>query len=120
MGDRMGVVGGSVVGVSDDGRAPAASPAPATAPAGATASAPYVGAAEADKEFRRITAADMEIIRSKHVLFGSRSSGLCLREGLALLAARNRMYALPISPSIPRPTATSGRRSRMTRPNPSP
>jgi hypothetical protein len=65
----------------------------------ASAPAPYVGASEADNEFHRITAADMEIIRSKHVLFGSRSSGLCLREGLARLAAQNRMYALPIGPT---------------------
>jgi hypothetical protein len=78
---------------------PAATPAPATAPAGTSAQAPYVGAAEADKEFSRITAADMEIIRSKHVLFGSRSSGLCLREGLVRLAGQNRMYLLPIGPT---------------------
>jgi len=68
-------------------------------PAKSSAQAPYVGASEADNEFYRITAADMEIIRSKHVLFGSRSSGLCLREGLARLAAGNRMYSLSLGPT---------------------
>ena len=80
-----------------------ASPMPTAAasppePAKSPAPAPYVGASEADNEFYRITAADMEIIRSKRVLFGSRSSGMCLHEGLASLAAKNRIYTMPLSP----------------------
>jgi len=60
-------------------------------PASATRAgeAPYVNSAIADEHFGRITAADMEVIRSKRILFASRSFGLNLRGGLASLAKKN-------------------------------
>ena len=67
--------------------------------AAAAAQAPCVGASEADNEFYRITPADMDVIRAKHVLFGSRSFGLCLKSGLGRLASQNPIYAIDISPS---------------------
>ena len=54
----------------------------------------YVGANEADNEFANITAADMDIIRSKNILFASRSFGLNVKDGLNMLAGQNAMYAL--------------------------
>ena len=59
----------------------------------------YVGPQEVDEEFSRITAADMEVIRSKHVLMASRSFGLCILSGVSSLAATNPMYQLNRSPS---------------------
>ncbi|MBN2584221.1 MAG: hypothetical protein JXL80_14255 [Planctomycetes bacterium] len=59
----------------------------------------YVGAYEADHEFERITAADMEIIRTKHVLLGSRSFGLCIMSGISSLASTNPIYQLNRSPT---------------------
>ncbi|MBN2581870.1 MAG: hypothetical protein JXL80_02305 [Planctomycetes bacterium] len=60
----------------------------------AMAQAPYVGANEADNEFANITAADMDIIRTKKVLFASRSWGLNTGNGLTSLANQNPMYRL--------------------------
>ena len=59
----------------------------------------YVGAEEADREFSRITAADMAVIRNKHVLLASRSFGLNIMNGIGLLAAENPMYQINRSPS---------------------
>jgi hypothetical protein len=59
----------------------------------------YVGADEADNEFDRITAADMEVIRSKRVLMGSRSFGLSLLSGVNSLAIANPIYQLNRSPT---------------------
>jgi len=61
--------------------------------------APYVGASEADNEFHRITAADMQVIRGKRVLYGSRSFGLCVLSGLKRLRGQDPIYALDLSPS---------------------
>ena len=58
------------------------------------AQAPIVGANEADNEFADITAAHMDIIRTKKVLFASRSFGLNVQDGLNVLAARDAMYSL--------------------------
>ena len=51
--------------------------------------APYVNSAIADEHFGGITAADMEVIRSKRFLFASRSFGLNLRGGLTSLAKKD-------------------------------
>jgi hypothetical protein len=59
----------------------------------------YVGPQEVDAEFSRITAADMAVIRSKHVLMASRSFGLCIMSGIGSLAATNPIYQLNRSPS---------------------
>jgi hypothetical protein len=59
----------------------------------------YVGAYEADHEFDRITAADMEVIRSKHVLMASRSFGLGILSGVNALASSNPIYQLNRSPT---------------------
>jgi hypothetical protein len=56
--------------------------------------APYVNAAVADTEFHRITAADMDVIRSKKVLFATRSYGQNLYNGLVSLANKNPMHNL--------------------------
>ncbi len=52
------------------------------------AQAPYVGAAEADREFDRITAEDLRTIASKKALIVSRSFGQNLLDGLDRVAAR--------------------------------
>lgn len=56
--------------------------------------APYVGSAEALGHFADITAEHMAALRSKRILFASRSFGLNTRDGLAALKAKNPMYDL--------------------------
>lgn len=54
--------------------------------------APYVGNAEALSGFDQITSEQMDFLRTKKILFASRSFGLNLRDGLSGLAAQNSMY----------------------------
>ncbi|NLF32924.1 MAG: hypothetical protein GX591_18815, partial [Planctomycetes bacterium] len=56
--------------------------------------APRVGGWEADSLFPTITAADMEVIRSKKILLASRSFGQNLRAGMVQLEGQNAMYHL--------------------------
>jgi hypothetical protein len=65
---------------------------PGTMPA--QAQAPYINAAVADTEFHRISAANMDLLRTKKILFFSRSFGLNLYNGLVSLAAKNSMYTI--------------------------
>jgi len=60
--------------------------------AAAQADAPYVDSAAIKQRFDKITAADMEALRGKKILFASRSFGLNLRGGLALLSRQNKQY----------------------------
>jgi hypothetical protein len=64
------------------------------APALVRAQTPYINAAVADTEFHRISSADMDVLRTKKILFYSRSFGLNLYNGLVSLAAKNSMYTI--------------------------
>lgn len=55
-------------------------------------SAPYVGAYEADTFFSTITSNEMDVLRTKKILFLSRSFGLNMRDGLTDLKNQNPMY----------------------------
>jgi len=54
--------------------------------------APYVGAWEADNLFGDITSDEMDVLRTKKILFASRSFGLNMRNGLDSLKNSNLMY----------------------------
>jgi PKD repeat protein len=54
--------------------------------------APYVGAYEADNFFSTITTNEMNVLRTKKILFLSRSFGINMVEGLARLEAKNPVY----------------------------
>ena len=54
----------------------------------------YVGGHEVNTEFDLIDEADMDLIRSKKILFGSRSFGFHLCRGLEILAQKNPLYQL--------------------------
>lgn len=54
--------------------------------------APYVGSAEALDGFGEITQEQMDYLRTRKILFASRSFGLNLRDGLSGLASGNSMY----------------------------
>lgn len=54
--------------------------------------APYVGAYEADNFFSTITSNEMSVLRTKKILFLSRSFGLNMRDGLTDLKNQNPMY----------------------------
>jgi hypothetical protein len=56
--------------------------------------APYVNAAVADTEFHRITSQNMDLLRTKKILFLSRSFGLNMLAGISSLTAANSMYNL--------------------------
>jgi hypothetical protein len=56
--------------------------------------APYVGSYEALNRFSEITAEQMTVLRTKKILFASRSFGLNLNGGLSLLRSQNSMYDL--------------------------
>jgi hypothetical protein len=73
----------------------ATKPAAAT-PAGKTVgNVPYVGAYAVDHEFQFVTEECMEIIRSKKVLFSSRSWGLGIG---TIMSAKDKKYSLPWEP----------------------
>ncbi|NRA38616.1 MAG: leucine-rich repeat domain-containing protein [Planctomycetes bacterium] len=57
------------------------------------AAAPYINSQAIKERFDSITATDMDLLRSKKILFASRSFGLNLNGGLAQLAKKNNMYA---------------------------
>jgi concanavalin A-like lectin/glucanase superfamily protein len=59
--------------------------------------APYVNGAIADAEFKKITAADMDRLRQLKILFGSRSFGQNMGNGIRSLAAKNPIYKFPAS-----------------------
>lgn len=61
----------------------------------AHAEAPYVGATEADREFDRITAADMKVIAAKKAIITSRSFGQNMLDGIDRCSAKNPMYKVP-------------------------
>jgi len=54
--------------------------------------APYVGAWEADTFFENITSEEMDVLRTKKILFASRSFGLNMYDGLVSLKNSNSMY----------------------------
>jgi hypothetical protein len=54
--------------------------------------APYVGAYQADTFFPTITSNEMAVIKTKKILFLSRSFGLNMRDGLTDLKNQNSMY----------------------------
>ena len=54
--------------------------------------APYVGAWEVDTFFDNITSNEMDVLRTKKILFASRSFGLNMYNGLTSLAASNSMH----------------------------
>jgi hypothetical protein len=56
--------------------------------------APYVDSQAIKDRFARITAADMDMLRSKKILFMSRSFGLNTVQGLSLLAKQDKKYDL--------------------------
>jgi hypothetical protein len=56
--------------------------------------APYVDSAAIRERFASITAADMELLRSKRILLASRSFGLNLYKGLGALAKADARYDL--------------------------
>jgi len=56
------------------------------------AGAPYVDSKIIKARFSEITAEDMEVLRTKKILFASRSFGLNLRNGLASLAKQDKKY----------------------------
>lgn len=56
--------------------------------------APYVDSATIKGRFHEITAKDMDALRSKRILFASRSFGLNLCSGLKALAAKDEKYNL--------------------------
>lgn len=60
----------------------------------AAAPAPYVDSAAIKQRFGTVSAADMDALRSKRILFASRSFGLNLYRGLAALAKRDDRYDL--------------------------
>lgn len=72
------------------GAAAAAAPAQNAAGAGA----PYVDSKAVKERFDQITAADMDMLRQKKILFASRSFGLNLWTGLNLLAKQDPKYDL--------------------------
>lgn len=63
------------------------------AAAHAHAQAPYVDSKAAKERFSEISAADMDLLRSKKILFASRSFGLNLCGGLTSLAQKDKRYA---------------------------
>lgn len=63
----------------------------------ARAQAPYVDSKAAKERFAEITAADMDLLRSKKILFASRSFGLNLHNGLTSLAQKDKRYAFLVS-----------------------
>jgi hypothetical protein len=56
--------------------------------------APYVGAYEADNFFSTINSNEMAVLRTKKILFASRSSGLNITDGLTRLKNKNAMHNL--------------------------
>ena len=58
----------------------------------AWAEAPYVNSQAIKERFDKITKKDMDLIRSKNILFASRSFGLNLRGGLMQLSKKNPQY----------------------------
>ncbi|MCZ7644390.1 MAG: leucine-rich repeat domain-containing protein [Planctomycetota bacterium] len=64
----------------------------ATTACAARAGAPYVDSKIAKERFAEISAADMDLLRSKKILFASRSFGLNLCGGLATLAQKDKRY----------------------------
>lgn len=56
------------------------------------AQTPYINTSVTETEFLKITESDMQIIKSKRILFASRSFGLNLINGLERLAKRNPIY----------------------------
>lgn len=58
------------------------------------AEAPYVDSKAIKERFDQITAADMELLRKKKILFASRSFGLNLCKGLGQLAKQDPKYDL--------------------------
>ena len=56
--------------------------------------APYVGTYEADNFFSTITSNEMAALRTKKILFASRSFGLNMRDGLDRLKVKNPMHDL--------------------------
>jgi len=54
--------------------------------------APYVGAWEADTFFDNITSNEMDVLRTKKILFASRSFGLNMHNGLTSLKNSNPMH----------------------------
>jgi len=60
----------------------------------ADTSAPFIDSKAVKERFADITAKDMELLRSKRILFASRSFGLNLRNGLEALAKQDPKYQL--------------------------
>lgn len=56
--------------------------------------APFIDSKAIKERFASITAKDMDELRTKRILFASRSFGLNLRNGLASLAAQDKKYDL--------------------------
>jgi hypothetical protein len=63
-------------------------------PVAAAQDAPYVDSKAAKDRFSEVTAADMEALRGKRILFASRSFGLNLHNGLRALAKEDKTYEL--------------------------
>src|SRR5688572_21158740 len=63
-------------------------------PSLAADSAPYVDSKITKERFDEITAEDMDQLRSKKILFASRSFGLNLYGGIRSLAAKDKKYDL--------------------------
>jgi len=61
---------------------------------GADTAAPFIDSKAVKERFAEITAKDMELLRSKRILFASRSFGLNLRNGLEALAKQDAKYQL--------------------------
>jgi len=57
-----------------------------------SAQAPYINSSIAETQFSKITESDMEVIKSKRILFASRSFGLNLINGIERLAKRDPIY----------------------------
>ena len=62
--------------------------------------ATYVGTAEVDQQFSQITAADMDIIRSKKVLLATRSYGLNMLDGITRLTNQDAKYGLDVGRAL--------------------